>query len=134
MALRERIEDLVNRYSLAYDTSDLDEMGRIFSDDAVFRMRLPEADPVEFAGKAAIMELMAGAMGSQNDQRRHLNSNLIVHPGQGDEIATTHYLTLVGTADGEISLITAGVYRLRIVDRDGVLVLRELDLELDRPY
>lgn len=134
MAQRERIEDLVNRYSLAYDTADLDAMGRIFSDDAVFRMRLPAADPVEFNGKTAIMELMAGALGSQSDQRRHINSNLIVHPNEGDEIRTTHYLTLVGTADGEITLITAGVYRLRIVEQGGELRLRELDLELDRPY
>lgn len=134
MAQRERIEDLINRYSLAYDTGDLDEMNRIFSDDAVFRMRLPDADPVEFTGKAAIMELMAGATASQTDQRRHINSNLIVHPSDGGDITTTHYLTLVGTENGQIELITAGVYRLRIVEDNGELALGELDLELDRPY
>jgi len=134
MALRARVEDLINRYSLAYDSADWDEMRSVFTEDAVFRLRLPGNDPISFDGRDAILGLMTDSAKTQTDQRRHINSNLIVHDRGSEHIETTHYLTLVGTENGEITLITAGVYRLKIADDGGTLRLRELDLSLDRPY
>ncbi|MFW0795862.1 nuclear transport factor 2 family protein [Gordonia sp. CPCC 205515] len=133
MPTREAIENLINRYSLGYDTADMDGIAACFADDAVFRMTLPGNDPISFEGKDAIMALMKQSAETQTDQRRHVNSNLIVHGTDNGVTTTTHYLTLLATENGEIRLLSAGVYRLGIVGDDD-LRLRTLDLELDRPY
>ncbi|MGB3698337.1 MAG: nuclear transport factor 2 family protein [Gordonia sp. (in: high G+C Gram-positive bacteria)] len=134
MPTRESIENLINRYSLGYDTADMDAIAGCFAEDAVFRMRLPGNDPLSFDGRDAIMALMRQSAQSQTDQRRHVNSNLIVHGTEGGVTRTTHYLTLLATENGEIELLTAGVYRLEIVVEGDDLRLQTLDLELDRPY
>lgn len=135
MVDRNDIENLLNGYSLAYDTPDLDAMEQCFTEGASFKLTLPGQDPLAFEPREAIMGLMRDSLSSQTDQRRHLNSNLIVH-GTDDEgvTRTTHYLSLLATENGEISLLSAGVYRMEIVEQDGGLKLRSLDLTLDRPY
>ncbi len=134
MVDRDDIENLLNGYSLAYDTADMAAMETCFTKDASFSMTLPTRDPVTFAPRDAIMELMTGSLESQTDQRRHVNSNLIVHGTDDGVTRTTHYLTLLATENGEIRLLSAGVYRMEIVEEDGALKLRKLDLTLDRPY
>ncbi len=105
-----------------------------FTDGAVFRMALPEGDPVVFEGKEAIMAMMTETLDSQSDQRRHCNSTIVVHGTENGVTRTTHYLTLLATEGGEIRLISAGVYKLEIVEDGGRLRMRRLDLALDRPY
>lgn len=134
MAARDDILDLLNRYSLAYDTGDVDAMAACFTEQAVFQMKLPGNDPMTFESRSAIMKLVSDSMASQTDQRRHVNSNLIVHGTEDGVTRTTHYLTLLATEDGAIRLLSAGVYRNEIVEEGGALRMRKLDLELDRPY
>lgn len=134
MGNRDDIQDLLNRYSLAYDTNDMDAMAACFTEDAVFRMKLPEKDPITFESRQAIMKLMTDSQATQTDQRRHVNSNLVVHGTEDGITRTTHYLTLLATENGETRVLSAGVYRLEIVDDGGNLRMRALDLELDRPY
>lgn len=134
MSQRAAIEDLCNRYSYAYDVPDLDLMESLFTPDAVFSLVVAGGDPISFEGRDAIMKLMRDSLASQTDQRRHINSNLIINGTDGGVTRTTHYLTLVATADGEISLLSAGVYRNEIVEHEGELKLQRLHLELDRPY
>ncbi|MFD4254403.1 nuclear transport factor 2 family protein [Amycolatopsis thermoflava] len=131
---RAAIEDLLNRYSLAYDLPDLERMESVFTKDAVFSMAIAGGDPVAFEGRDAIMSLMRDSLAKQTDQRRHINSNLIVHGTDDGVIRTTHYLTLVATENGAISLLSAGVYRNEIVERDGELKLQKLHLDLDKAY
>ena len=133
MPNRGSIENLISRYSLGYDTSDMEAIAACFTEDALFRMTLPGNDPVSFEGRDAIMALMEQSAQTQTDQRRHVNSNLIVHGTENGVTRTTHYLTLLATENAEIRVLTAGVYRLEIVGDDD-LRLRTLDLELDRPY
>lgn len=134
MSNRNEIENLLNRYSLAYDSNDMETMSDCFTDDASFTMQLPGNDPFTFEPKETIMKLMTDSLGSQTDQRRHVNSNLIVDDSDPEVTRTTHYLTLLATEQGEIKLLSAGVYRMEIVTDGGKLRLRKLDLELDRPY
>lgn len=134
MPTRESIENLINLYSLGYDTADMDAIAACFTADAVFRMTLPGNDPLSFEGRDSIMALMQQSAESQTDQRRHVNSNLIVHGTEDSVTRTTHYLTLLATENGEIRVLTAGVYRLEIVEDGGDLRLQTLALELDRPY
>ncbi|MFO7191084.1 MULTISPECIES: nuclear transport factor 2 family protein [Thermocrispum] len=134
MSDRAAIENLLNRYSLAYDLPDLDMMESVFTKDAVFTLVIAGGDPVTFEGRDAIMKLMRDSLAQQTDQRRHNNSNLIIDDSDPDVIRTTHYLTLLATENGEISLLSAGVYRNEIVEEEGQLKIRKLHLELDKSY
>ena len=131
---RSEIENLLNSYSLAYDTNDMEAMANYFTEDAVFRMKLPGQDPLTFETKSVIMKLMTDSQASQTDQRRHVNTNLIVHGTEDGVTRTTHYLSLIATENGETRVLSAGVYRFEIVEDGGRLRIRLLDLELDRPY
>lgn len=129
-----RIQNLLNTYSLAYDTNDMVLMDACFASDAVFSMQLPGNEPIVFEGKETIMKLMTDSLSSQTDQRRHVNSNLIIDDSDPEVTRTTHYLTLLATENGESKVLSAGVYRIEIVDDGGALRMRKLHLDLDRPY
>jgi len=133
MTDRLAIEKLLNTYSLAYDSRDLETMESCFTADAVFSMRIAGQDPVSFEGRDTIMKLMSDSMAVQTDQRRHINSNLLVSEEDG-VVRTTNYLTLVATEVDQIRLLSAGVYRNEIVEDGGALRLRKLHLDLDKAY
>lgn len=134
MPTRAEVENLLNRYSYAYDTPDLDLMETLFTSDAVFRLVIAGGDPIVFETREAIMKLMRDSLAGQSDQRRHVNSNLIVADTVDGVTSTTNYLTLVATAEGAIELLSAGVYRTEIVEHEGAHKLRLLQLELDKSY
>ncbi|MFL4477315.1 nuclear transport factor 2 family protein [Paeniglutamicibacter sp. ORCA_105] len=133
MTDRIAIETLLNTYSLAYDSRDLATMESCFAADAVFSMQIAGQEPVSFDGRATIMKLMTDSMASQTDQRRHINSNLLVSEEDG-VVRTTSYLTLVATEGNQIQLLSSGVYRNEIVEDGGVLRFRRLHLDLDKSY
>lgn len=134
MPERSAIENLANTYSLCYDSGDLETMAGLFTEDAVFSLVVAGGDRIAFESRDAIMKLMGDSLATQTDQRRHINSNLIVE-GEADGVTrTTHYLTLVATEDGVISLLSAGVYSSTIVEDAGVLRFRTLHLDLDKAY
>ena len=49
-------------------------------------------------------------------------------------IHTTSYLSLTAVENGEITLLTSGVYSNEIVEDEGKLRVRKMHLDLDRPY
>ena len=134
MSDRAAIEDLANRYSLAYDSADLGGIETTFTEDATFSMVIAGGDKLSFGPREAIMKLMRDSLSSQTDQRRHINSNLIVEGEQDGVTRTKHYLTLVATEEGQISLLSAGLYSSEIVEEGGSLRFRSLHLDLDKAY
>jgi hypothetical protein len=131
---RSAIEDLANRYSLAYDTADLETIEKVFTEDATFSMVIAGGDKISFGPREAIMKLMGDSMSSQTDQRRHVNSNLIVEGTEDGVTRTKHYLSLFATENGEINLLSAGLYSSEIVEEGGTLRFRSLHLDLDKAY
>lgn len=131
---RSAIEDLANRYSLAYDTADLETIENVFTEDATFSMVIAGGDKISFGPRDAIMKLMGDSMSSQTDQRRHVNSNLIVEGTEDGVTRTKHYLSLFATENGEINLLSAGLYSSEIVEEGGTLRFRSLHLDLDKAY
>lgn len=134
MTDRAAVENLANTYSLAYDTADLDTMESVFTEDATFSMAIAGGDKMSFGPREAIMKLMRDSMSSQTDQRRHVNTNLIVEGTEGGVTRTKHYLTLLATENGEISLLSAGLYSSEIVEEGGKLRFKSLHLDLDKAY
>lgn len=124
----------INTYSWAYDAPDLDLMDSLFADDATFSMRIAGGDLISFESRTAIMDLMRNSLATQTDQRRHVNTNF-VHLGSENGVhSTRHYLVLIGTDNGEINLLSAGVYSMEIREVDGGLKIGKLHLDLDKAY
>ena len=133
MVDRNDIENLLNSYSLAYDSNDMVLMEDCFTADAVFSMKIVDNDPLSFETRDVIMKLMRDSLASQTDQRRHANTNLIVR-SEGGVTKTTNYLGLSAVENGEIKLLSSGVYSNEIVEDEGKLRIRKMHLDLDRPY
>lgn len=133
MADRHDVENLLNSYSLAYDSNDMELMADCFTADAVFIMKIAGNEPMSFETRDVIIKLMTDSLATQTDQRRHNNTNLIVRES-GGTVRTTSYLNLTAVEDGEITLLTSGVYSNEIVEDEGRLRVRKMHLDLDRPY
>ena len=64
-----------------------------------------------FEGREAIMGLLNAALDAQTDTRRHIISNFLFEE-EGDDTATCiSQIVLAATENGEIRLITSGIYR-----------------------
>ena len=129
------IHELMGRAAFGYDERDTDMLEACFTEDAVFSMRIAGGDLVgPFAGREAIMGLMTGSMAEQTDVRRHVVSNLFFQvAGNGQPLVISN-LTLMATENGEIQLLSAGVYRDTVIQVDGQWRIADRYLELDKPY
>ena len=128
------VHELLGRAAYAYDERDLVMLEDCFSADAHFSMRIAGGDLVgPFEGREAIMGLMKGAMEAQTDVRRHVISNIFFEEG-AEQPTVVSNLTLVATEDGEIRLLSAGVYRDTVVEEAGRWRVLARHLELDKEH
>jgi len=132
------IHELLSRAAYALDERDLEMLAASFAGNATFSMRIAGGDLVgPFESREGIMDLMTGAMAQQTDKRRHVVSN-IFFPDEAERddegLPVISNLTLFATEEGVISLLTAGVYHDRVVERHGRWELLARHLELDKSY
>jgi uncharacterized protein (TIGR02246 family) len=136
MSARGAIENVLNRYSIAYDDNDMAEMADTFTEDAVMSMRIAGGDLIgPFEGKAAVMKLMTDSLASQTDQRRHVTTNMAVRKETEDAATVNSYLTLISVEGGTATLLSTGKYEDELVrEADGAWRFTKRHLELDLPY
>lgn len=129
------IHELLSRAAYGLDVRDLDLLANSFGEDAKFSMRIGGGDLVgPFETREGIMKLMTDSMAEQTDQRRHVVSNIFFDGEQNNNPVVVSNLTLMATENGEIELLSAGVYR-DVVSRDsGEWQILDRYLELDKPY
>ena len=129
------IHELLGRAALAYDERDMTTLESGFVADASLSMRIAGGDLVgPFEGLDAIMKLFTDSMAVQTDVRRHIVSNIFFDES-GDHPVAISNLTLVATENGEIALLTAGIYRdTMIQDDDGHWRILKRHIELDKSY
>lgn len=136
MSARGAIENVLNRYSIAYDDNDMAEMADTFSEDAVLSMRIAGGDLIgPFEGKTAVMKLMTDSLASQTDQRRHVTTNVAIRKETEDAATVTSYLTLISVADGKATLLSTAKYEDELTkEGDGAWRFTKRHIELDLPY
>lgn len=135
MADRGKINDALNRYAWGYDENDMGAIEGSFAKDASMSMRIADGDLIgPFEGRAAIMDLMKGSLEAQDDQRRHITTNVFVDEETDDSATVTSYLTLVVIKDGALNVISSGWYRDEFVVEEGSWVIHDRFLQLDLPY
>lgn len=136
MSARGAIENVLNRYSIAYDDNDMAEMADTFAEGAVLSMRIAGGDLIgPFEGKTAVMKLMTDSLASQTDQRRHVTTNVAIRKETEDAATVTSYLTLISVEDGKATLLSTAKYEDELVrEGDGAWRFTKRHIELDLPY
>ena len=136
MSARGAIENVLNRYSIAYDDNDMAEMADTFTEDAVLSMRIAGGDLIgPFEGKQAVMKLMTDSLASQTDQRRHVTTNVAIRKETEDAATVTSYLTLISVQDGKAALLSTAKYEDELArEGDGAWRFTKRHIELDLPY
>ena len=136
MSARGAIENVLNRYSLAYDDNDMAEMTDTFAEKAVLTMRIAGGDLIgPFEGKDAVMKLMTDSLASQTDQRRHVTTNMVVRSEDDASAKVSSYLTLISVQDGKATLLSTARYDDELVrEEDGAWRFTKRHIELDLPY
>lgn len=135
MSHRDEIEDLIARYTHAYDLDRLDDMFGIFTDDAQMTMRIADGDLIgPFEGPAAIVQMMKEAHSGQTDRRRHVSSNLAVALTGDDTATAISYLTLLAVDAAELKMLSVGTYEDELVRQDGKWLFAKRHIALDLPY
>ncbi len=128
------VHELLSRAAYAYDERDTQMLQNCFVEDAKFSMRIACGDLVgPFEGREGIMTLMTDSMAEQTDVRRHVVSNIFFEEIDGQAVAVSN-LTLMATENGEIKLLSAGVYRDIVVEAAGQWRILNRHLDLDKPY
>lgn len=129
------IQELLSRAAYSLDERIEDVLAVCFAEDAEFSLRIAGGDLVgPFVGRDGIMTLMTDSFAQQTDQRRHVVSNIFFESAGDHKATVISNLTLLGTENGEIRLISAGVYKDEVVNNDGEWQLHRRHLDLDLPY
>ncbi|MCR3718662.1 MULTISPECIES: nuclear transport factor 2 family protein [Prauserella salsuginis group] len=132
---RAEIENLLGVYTFAYDENDMTAMAGCFTADAVMSMRVADGDLVgPFEGRDQIVGLMEKSLASQNDQRRHLVSNVVVRDLTDDTATVTSYLTLISIADQTLAVLSTARYEDELARENGAWRFARRHVQLDLPY
>jgi SnoaL-like domain len=128
------IHELLGRAALAYDERDIPALESGLAEQATLTMRIAGGDLIgPFEGRDQIMKLYTDSMAAQSDVRRHIVSNIFFE-STGEQPVAISNLTLVATENGEIQLLSAGLYRDTLVEEDGSWRLLNRHIELDKAY
>ena len=132
---KQAISELLSRAAFAYDEKDIEMLSASFSVDAQFTMRIADGDLVgPFEGREGIMKLMTDSMDQQTDKRRHVISNIFFESSDGNNVSVVSNLTLFATENGEIKLLSAGIYHDSVVKINDNWEIYRRHLDLDKSY
>ena len=132
---KQAISELLSRAAFAYDEKDIEMLSASFSVDAQFTMRIADGDLIgPFEGREGIMKLMTDSMDQQTDKRRHVISNIFFESSQDNNVSVVSNLTLFATENGEIQLLSAGIYHDSVVKINDNWEVYRRHLDLDKSY
>ena len=132
---KQAISELLSRAAFAYDEKDIEMLSASFSVDAQFTMRIADGYLIgPFEGRAGIMKLMIDSMHQQTDKRRHVISNIFFESSQDNNVSVVSNLTLFATENGEIQLLSAGIYHDSVVKINDNWEVYRRHLDLDKSY
>ena len=92
----------------------------MFTTDGTFDLTIDGLGQVgSFAGRAEIRKLYEDSLATQEDQRRHVVTNIFFEDETDDSVTAISYLVLITVKDGALNVISSGVYKDRVVLDDG---------------
>ena len=127
------IHELLSRAAYSFDEHDYEMLETCFAEDATMLVNIADGQVFgPFEGRDAIMALMKATLESQTDTRRHIISNFVFENTDLEDATVITQIVLASTENGEIKLVTSGIYRdeVRLIDGHWQIVDRLLNLEL----
>lgn len=130
----EAIYQLYARYAAGMDNKQFELTRDTFATDGRFSLHIKGTEaipPIE--GKQAIGDFIENTTRDQDDQRRHVITNVRIAQEDGSQIAYGT-LSLFVTTDTALSLQCTGVYRSEIVQENGEARFGHMHLDLDGQF
>jgi hypothetical protein len=110
---RALIAERIHRYGWGYDERHRESLADCFTADAVWEGNVMGHQPVgPVEGREAVVDWLAEFWDQQQDQRRHIFTNVIVDELTGSSAVAHAYLLLTAAAGATMTPVTAGPYRL----------------------
>jgi hypothetical protein len=135
MADKQAISELLGKGGWAYDTPDIEFLADMFIESGTFDLSIAGMGQVgSFSGRAEIRKLYEDSLESQEDQRRHVVTNIFFEDETDNSVTAVSYLVLISIKEGALNVISSGVYRDQVVLDDGTWRISHRDLHLDMPY
>ncbi len=129
------VAERIYRYAWGYDERDAELLGACFTEDGVWKGSIMGTDPVgPFEGRAAVVEFLTGFWDLQQDQRRHIFTNVVIDQLDADTATAHAYLMLTAASDARMQPQTTGPYRFDLVRDGGVWRMKRLNAGFDAPF
>ena len=128
--------DRMSRYAWALDERRIELLADNFTADATWTGEVRGEQRIgPFDGRAAIVAFVSGRWSQQTDQRRHMILNHLVTALSEQTGTMLSYHLLMSAADGVITPLTTGFYRVAMrKEPDGAWRIAELLAGFDIPY
>lgn len=136
MADRNAIEQLFADYGWPMDTQDWPILESVFTEDADFAITIPGMDRIgPINGRDAIIEFCSSTVGDQDDQRRHVITNIRIINETDTTADVFAILSLIVVANGSLAVQSSGMYRTKVARGvDGNWRFTSMVIELDLPF
>jgi hypothetical protein len=133
LADRDLARESALRYSYAYDERRLDVLHSLLSPDAKFSISISGATVETQEGRETVIAWLSDLMDSQDDQRRHVVSNVIIEDISADRAVVVTYLAVFSVRE-TAQLATTGFYRFDLEKHGSVWRISHIFDGLDRPF
>ncbi len=135
MADKQLIIEILGKLGWAYDTGNLDYFDTVYAEDSRFTISITGMGQVgDYRSKDTIMGLYRGAKSAQTDVRRHVVTNIFFAEETRTTATVISYLTLFALKDGNLKVLTTGIYGDKFSLIGGAWKILHRDLALDAPY
>jgi hypothetical protein len=127
------IHELLSRAAYAFDEHDADSLEQCFTPEASMLVNIADGQTFgPFEGRDAIMSLMTATLEAQTDTRRHIICNFLFTKEGDSRAQVTSTVVVTSAQDGQIRLVTSGVYKDVVTRGESgwQIAERKLDLEL----
>ncbi|GAA3704846.1 hypothetical protein GCM10023081_46430 [Arthrobacter ginkgonis] len=133
LADRDLARESALRYSYAYDERRLEVLRSLLTEDAKFSISVSGNAVHTEQGRDTVVQWLSDIMESQDDQRRHLVSNVIIEDITSHTAEIVTYLAVYSVRE-TAQLATTGFYRFELEKHDSVWRISHIFDGLDRPF
>lgn len=129
------IAERIHRYGWGYDERNVDMLGDCFTDEGVWEGSLMGGDRVgPYRGRSEVVAFLTDFWKIQDDQRRHIFTNIVVEFSTADRAVAHAYLQLTASDGAVMRAVTTGPYRLVLHAEAGVWRIAHLLAGFDAPF
>jgi hypothetical protein len=133
IADRDLARESALRYSYAYDERRLDVLHALLTPDAKFSISISGGEVHTESGRETVIEWLSGIMDGQDDQRRHLVTNVIIDDITDSTAVVVTYLAVYSVRE-TAQLATTGFYRFELAKEGPIWLVSHIFDGLDRPF